>query len=87
MWPFTVGKTFVLVNSSFGAVKVTKNTDFDKYKYFGGYDTGFDALLSDGSGFRKNIIIFGAQVSSFVHIDNKKERYPGSWERRNTWFR
>ena len=59
LWPFTFAKNFALVNSSFGAVELTKNTDFDKYKYFGGYGTEFDALLSDGSGFSKNIIIFG----------------------------
>ena len=38
---------------------------------------GFDALgnfsLSNGNGFGKNVILFGADVSSLVHIDNKKK--------------
>ena len=29
-------------NSLFGAIKLTKNADFDKYKY-SGYGIGFDA--------------------------------------------
>ena len=62
MWPFTVGKDFCLGNSLLGAVKLTTNADPDKYKYFG-YGIGFDAsesfLLSNGSGFSKNVIILG----------------------------
>ena len=46
----------------------------DKYKY-SGYDIGFDCRsefsFTDG-GIGKNAIIFGADMSSFVHIDNKK---------------
>ena len=35
LWPFTVNRDFVLGNSLFGAIKITKNTtDFNKYKYF-----------------------------------------------------
>ena len=49
----------------FGAVKLTKNTDFNKYKY-SGYGIGFDAprsfSLSDGSGFGKNVIIFDVDI-------------------------
>ena len=45
------------------------------YKY-SGYGIGFDGSgsfsLSDGSGFGKNIIILGADMSSSMHIDNKK---------------
>ena len=41
------------------------------------YGAGFDAQgrfsLSDGSGFCKNAIILGADVSSSVHIDYKKK--------------
>ena len=69
LWPFNVGKDFALGNSLFGAVKLTKNTDLDKYKYFG-YGIGFDARgrysLSDGSGFGENGIIFGDDMSSLV---------------------
>ena len=74
--PFTVGKDFELVNSLFAGVKLTKNADFDKYKY-SGYGTRFDARgsfsLSEGSGFGKNVIMFGADMILPVHIDNKKK--------------
>ena len=62
-----------LENCLFGAVKLTKNSDIDKYKYTG-YGTGFDSkgtlLFSDGS-FGQNVIIFGADMSSSVHANNK----------------
>ena len=48
MWPFNVGKVFLLGNSLFGAVKLTKNADPDKYEYSGygiGFDTGGSFLL------------------------------------------
>ena len=32
LWPFTVGKDFILENSLFEAAKFTKNADFDKLK-------------------------------------------------------
>ena len=64
---------FTLGNCLFGSVKLTKNTDLDKYKY-PGYDIGFDSrsefLFADGS-YRKNVIIFGADMSSSEHVDNK----------------
>ena len=62
-------------NCLFGSVKLTKNADLDKYKY-SSYGIGFDSrlviLLTDGS-FGKNVIIFGADMSSSVHIDNKNK--------------
>lgn len=77
LWPFIVEEDFVLGNSLFGALKLTKyTTNFDKYKY-PGYGLAFEAhesfLLSDSSGFHNNIIKFGADMSSFVHIDKKKD--------------
>ena len=64
---------FTLGNCLFGSVKLTKNADLDKHKYTG-YGIGFDScsefLFIDGS-FGKNVIIFGADISSFVHMDNK----------------
>ena len=30
-------------------------------------------MLSDSSGFSKNVITFGVEMSSLVHIDNKKK--------------
>ena len=60
----------------FGAVKLIKNVDFDKYKY-SAYSIVFDVngtfSLSNDGGFGKNAIIFGVDMSSFVHIDNKKK--------------
>ena len=51
-----------------------KNAEKDKYKYLG-YGIGFDNQgafsLSNSSGFGKNVIIFGADMSSSVHVDNK----------------
>ena len=74
MGSFTVGKDLALGAFAFGATKLTKNADFGKHKY-SGYGIGFDARgsysLSDGSGFGKNVIIFGTDKSSSVHIDNK----------------
>ena len=52
---------------------LTKNADIDKYRY-SGYGIGFDrrsSFLFPGGGFGKNIIIFGADMSSSIHIDNK----------------
>ena len=64
---------FTLNNCWFGSVKLTKNVDRDIFKY-SGYGIGFDScsefLLADRS-MGKNFIIFGANMSSSVHIDNK----------------
>ena len=62
-----------LKNCLFGAVTLTKNVDIDKYKY-SGYGTGFDRRSTfsfPSGGFGQNIIIFGADMNSFIHIDNK----------------
>ena len=76
LWPFNVSKDFTIGNSLFGAFKLTKTTNLDKYKH-SGCDIGFDAhgsfLLSDDSGFYKNMIICGVEMSSLVHSDNKKK--------------
>ena len=54
---------------------MTKNTDIDKYGY-SGYGIGFDIKSSfsfpDG-GMGQNVIIFGVDTSSSVHVDNKKK--------------
>ena len=61
-----------LENCFFGAVKLTKNPDIDKYEY-SEYGIGFDrrGQFSFGDGFGQNVIIFGADVSSSVHANNK----------------
>ena len=66
-----------LENSIFGAVKLTKNADIDKYKY-SGYSIWFDmkgTLGFSAIGFGRNVIIFGADTSSSAHIDNKKKDF------------
>ena len=64
-----------LENCLFAAVKLTKNADIDKYKY-SGYGIGFDrretfSFITGGFGF--NVIIFEVDMSSSVHVDNKKK--------------
>ena len=50
-----------------------KNADIDKYKY-SGYGIGFDRHeeFSFGNGLGKNWIIFGVDMSSSSHANNKK---------------
>ena len=64
---------FTLGNCLFGSVKVTKNADPDQYKY-----TGYGIRLDSRSEFSfahgrygKNVIIFGVDMSSSAHVDNK----------------
>ena len=62
-------------NCLFGAVTLTKNTGIEKYKYCG-YGIGFDrrSSFSFPSGeFGQNVLIFRADMSSSIHIDNKKK--------------
>ena len=62
-----------LENCLFGAVSLTKNADIDKYKY-SGYGIGFDrgGEFSFGNELGRNCIIFGADMSSSLHVNNKK---------------
>ena len=57
--PYKYDDDPTLENSLFGALKLVKNADIDKYKY-SGYGIGFDARgsfsLSDGSIFVKDLI-------------------------------
>ena len=60
-------------NCLFGAVTLTENADIDKYRYYG-YGIGFDRRSSfsfPGGRFGQNIIIFGGNMNSSIHIDNK----------------
>ena len=66
-----------LKNCLFDAVTLTKNADVDKYKY-SGYGIGFDRRSSfsfPGGGYGQNVLIFGADMSSSAHVDNKKKMY------------
>ena len=59
----------------FGAVRLTKNADLDKYKY-SSYDIRFNSR-SEFSGtygnVGKNVIIFGIDNSFYVHIDGRNK--------------
>ena len=63
-----------LENCLFGAVKLTKHVDVDLYKY-SGYGIGFDrkGSYSIGNEIGRNVIIFGVDMISSPHIDNKKK--------------
>ena len=61
----------------FGAVTLTKNADIDKYGH-SGYGIGFDrrTAFSFPSGeFGQNVLIFGVDMSSSAHTDNKKKTH------------
>ena len=64
-----------LENCLFGAVTLTKIADIDKYGY-SGYGIGFDRKGSfsfSSGGYGQNVISFGVDMSSSIHIDNKKK--------------
>ena len=58
----------------FGAISLTKHVDIDQNKY-SGYGIGFDRKgeFSFDNEFGRNVIIFGVDMSSSVHGDNKKK--------------
>ena len=72
-WLRNLNTGFTLFTCFFQSVKLIKNVDPDKYVYTS-YGIGFNLRsefsLPDGSR-RENAIIFGADMSSSVHIDNK----------------
>ena len=61
-----------MTNALLGAVKLTKNTDIDKYKY-SRYGIGFDGkeFCSIGNEIRRNVMIFGINMDSSTNLDNK----------------
>ena len=64
-----------LKNCLFGAVTLTKNVVIEKYGY-SGYGIAFDSkgsLSFPGGGFGQNTLNFGVDISSSVHVDNKKK--------------
>ena len=63
---------FTLGNCLFGAVKLTKNTDLDKYGY-SGYGIGFDARSWLDGSLGKNVIILGVDMKPSEHVDNKNK--------------
>ena len=72
---FNISSYPTLENCLFGAVKLTKNADIDKYGY-SGYGIGFDrhgSFSFPGTGLGRNVIIFGVDMSSSTKIDNRKK--------------
>ena len=67
LWPYRYDEKLV---------KPVKKADKYKYKY-SGYGIGFDNhgtfSMSNGSGSAINVITFGADMSSYAHINNKKK--------------
>ena len=54
---------------------MTKNADIDKYGY-SGYGIGIDRKGSfsfSSGGYGQNVIIFGVNMNSSIHIDTKKK--------------
>ena len=63
-----------LENGLFGVIALIKIIDIDEYQY-SGYGIGFDrkGKFSVGNGFGRNCIIFGTDITSSVHVDNKEK--------------
>ena len=72
-WLRNLNTDFTLNNCLCRSVMPTKNADVDKYKY-SGYGRGFESrsefLCADGC-IGRTVTIFGADMSSSVHVDNK----------------
>ena len=71
---YPINSYLTIENCLFAAVKLTKNIDIDEHEY-SGYSIGFDrsGKFSIGNRFGRNCIIFGVDMSSSVHVDNKKK--------------
>ena len=58
----------------FGAVSLTEHIDIDRYKYSTyGIGCGKKGVFPFGNGLGRNCVIFGVDMSSSVHVDNKKK--------------
>ena len=72
-WSRDLNSDFPLKGCLFGGIKLAKNADLDKYIY-SGYSIRFNSRskfsVPDG-GLGKNVIIFGVDINSSVHIDIK----------------
>ena len=82
MQPITASRsdTFTVQNALFGAMQITKNVDTSKYNY-----KGYGICFNEGGTFghtikegnfnhttnARNVLIFGADMSSSVHATNR----------------
>lgn len=67
---------FAFLNSFFGVVKLTKNSDLDNHSYYRNgteIDTRGTFSLSSGSGFGKNVIRYWVDNSYSLNADNGKK--------------
>ena len=74
-WWRNLNTDFTLKNFLSGSVKLPENVDPDKNKY-GGYIIGFGFCSEfpiTNRSMGKNITVFGADISSYVHINNKNK--------------
>ena len=65
----------ILENCLFGAIKITKNSDIDKYKY-SGYGLGFDSkgvFSHPRCSFGNNAFFFGVDASGSIHASNRAD--------------
>ena len=71
---FNISSYPALENCSFGAVSLTKNVDIDECKY-SKYCDGFErkGKFSVSNRLGRNCLIFAVDMSSSVHVDNKKK--------------
>ena len=72
-WSQDLNAKVTLKDCLFGNVKITKNADPNKYPYLG-YGTKFDScsLFSiPNFDWGENVIVFGVDMSSSVHPNNK----------------
>ena len=87
IWSKDFSPDFTLGNHLFGAIKLIKINDPDKYAYSTcgvGFDARSQCLWLDGS-LGKNVVSFGADMSSPVHFDNKNKYFWWSLNRRFRW--
>ena len=77
IWPRDLKADCTLKYCLFGALKLTKIADPDKYSN-SGYGIGFSSqlpFLTSNFDFGKTVIIYGAENSSSTHLDNKKNTF------------
>ena len=74
VYDFNISSYLTLKNCFSGAVRLTKNLDIDQYKNSGhGIGLNRKEFFSLGNEIGRNVIIFGADMSSTPHIHNKKK--------------
>ena len=75
-WPRNSSNNFKFKNCLFGATNIVKNSDKEKYVY-SGYEITFDSAGSQsfGNSTTRNVIIFGVDNCSSLHVNNLKYNF------------